>query len=209
MKNKEKIKKTKTTNRIIEYGILALFVGLLFTTNLKAEVFGFVQRSFLKVGLFNTNALNDDNLTTEDTSKSYESLHLILEDQNGRTVKISDLKNKVVFINFWATWCPPCIAEMPNINKLYESYQNDDEVVFLMISLDENFNKAKKFLDNKDFKFDIYHPKSSLPKELESRGIPNTFVLGKNGKIEYSKMGMGNYNTPKFKNFLEDLKAES
>src|SRR5699024_9641525 len=209
MKNCKKMN-TKISGKIIKYSLLALFVGSLFTTDLKTDDFGFLQRGFLKIGLFNPDADDMDTAKKAQTTntQTYETYHLILEDQNGNTLKMSDLEGKVVFINFWATWCPPCIAEMPNINKLYQNYGNDDQVVFLMISLDRNFDKAKRFLHKKDFNFDIYYPKSNIPKAFESRGIPNTFVLAKDGSIAYSKMGMGNYNTTKFKNFLEDLKSK-
>lgn len=200
--------KTKKTKKWIEYGFLALFIGLLFTTDLKAEVFGFVQRGFLKLGFFQPDIMDDINPTDPKVAKPYEKHNLILKSQNGKTLNVAELRDKVVFINFWATWCPPCIAEMPNINKLYRAYQEDDEVVFLMISLDKNFSKAKQFLKRKEYDFDIYEPQNSLPREFQSRGIPNTFVLGKDGKIEFTHMGMGSYNTTKFKNFLEDLKAK-
>lgn len=133
---------------------------------------------------------------------------LNLKNQNGEITKLSDLEGKVVFINFWATWCPPCIAEMPNINKLYQQYQDDEQVVFLMISLDKKFDAAIKFLDQKAYDFDIQEPLTSIPKVFNTRGIPNTYVLGKDGEIEFRKMGMGNYNTQKFKDFLEELKAK-
>lgn len=134
--------------------------------------------------------------------------NLTLKNQHGEITKMSDLKGKVVFINFWATWCPPCIAEMPNINKLYQQYQDDDQVVFLMISLDKKFDTAIKFWEQKKYDFDIQEPQNAIPKVFNTKGIPNSYVLGKDGEIEFRKMGMGNYNTQKFKDFLEELKAK-
>lgn len=138
----------------------------------------------------------------------YKARNLVLKNQNGETINMNELEGKVVFINFWATWCPPCIAEMPNINKLYQQYEEDEDVVFLMISLDRQFGTAKKFLENKGFAFDIQEPQGKLPSDFKTRGIPITYVLGKDGEIEYTKVGMGNYNTNKFKALLETLKEK-
>lgn len=130
-----------------------------------------------------------------------------LKDHNGEDINIADLKGKVVFINFWATWCPPCVAEMPDINSLYQNYKDEDDVVFVMVSLDNSFDKAKDFLDRKEFDFTIYEPQSDIPKDFQSRGIPNTFVLDKEGEIAFSKMGMGQWDTRKFRKFLDDLRG--
>lgn len=183
----------------------------------------FIQQTLvLIVGLFFIHTMNANtgySTTNNPRILPYETLHqligepykgykLTLKDQTGKTIKMHKLEGKVVFINFWATWCPPCIAEMPNINKLYQEYEDDDEVVFLMVSLDKNFKKAVNFREKKEYSFDIHQTQSPTPRDLQTRGIPNTFVLGKTGEIEYKKIGMGNYNTTKFKDFLEELKAK-
>lgn len=138
----------------------------------------------------------------------YKARNLTLKNQKGELLDMADLEGKVVFINFWATWCPPCIAEMPNINKLYQTYKDDEDVVFLMISIDKNFDDAIAFLEKKGYDFDIQEPQGRLPRDFSTRGIPNTYVLGKDGEIAYRKMGMGNYNTQKFRDFLNDLKSK-
>lgn len=190
----------------VKYSFLVMFVALLFTKDLKAEAFGFDQRGFLEGGLFQANIAQVDQSVAEDPPYKGHPLKLI--SQSGKNIDMAELEGKVVFINFWATWCPPCIAEMPNINKLYQNYQNDQDVLFLMISLDDDFDKAKAFREKKGFDFNVFEPQSNLPKEFQSQGIPATFVLNKKGEISYTHMGMGSYNTKKFKTFLNDLKAE-
>ncbi len=189
--------KIHSTNRFLKHTALILLIGLLY-------------------GFGNTATASNSILTKPPKTffhqsvitPPYEAHELKLMDQNGNVINVAQLKGKVVFINFWATWCPPCIAEMPNINKLYQDYAQDKKVVFLMISLDRSFDKAKKFLQQKGFDFDIYRPLSNLPSEFQSRGIPNTFVLGKDGKIAFNHLGMGNYNTDKFRKLLDDLKSK-
>jgi len=198
----------KSKKKKLLYGLAVIAIGLLLATPLKAEAIGFVQRGFVTIGLFQSEREPVGDTRQTEAENPYAEHNLPLKDQHGNSLNIADLKGKVVFINFWATWCPPCVAEMPGINELYQDYADDGEVVFTMISLDRNFGKAKKFLKNKGFDFDIYEPQSALPKEFQSRGIPNTFVLDKNGKIVFSHMGMGSYNTTKFKKFLNDLKTK-
>ena len=132
---------------------------------------------------------------------------LALEDQEGNKLDLKDLQGKVVFINFWATWCPPCIVEMPDIDALYGSLKDDDEIVFLMISLDQDFDKAKQFLIKKDFGFNVYKVDGSIPSDFQTRGIPTTFVLGKDGKIAEKYMGSRSYNNDDFKALLKGLKG--
>src|SRR5690606_3035773 len=60
------------------------------------------------------------------------------KDKDGKTVSLKSLKGKVVFINFWATWCPPCIHEMPSINELKKTFKGNDNIVFLMVDVDNN-----------------------------------------------------------------------
>lgn len=157
-------------------------------------------------------APNDASETVISTPSSedppYNERHYKLRDRHGEEINMADMEDKVVFINFWATWCPPCIAEMPNINKLYQQYKEDESVVFLMISLDQDFEKAKAFVDKRDLDFNIYEPRSRMPNEFQTQGIPVTYVLDKAGEIAYKHVGMGNYNTQKFKDFLEELKAK-
>ncbi len=206
MQQNPKKSKSKKAKTYIEYGFLILFVALLFTTDLKAEVFGFVQRGFLKLGFFQPDIEQVDQVST--VSDEYEKHPLKLRDQDGNVLNVAQLEGKVVFINFWATWCPPCVAEMPSINALYQDYKTDKDVVFLMVSMDRSFAKAEQFLEDKKFDFAIQEPLSAVPQEFQARGIPNTLVLDTNGKIVFSHVGMGNYNTAEFKTFLNDLKKK-
>ena len=68
---------------------------------------------------------------TPDAQTSAEQLDFVLTDQNGKQVSLGDYRGKVIFLNFWATWCPPCQRELPHIQELYEKYRNSDEVAVL------------------------------------------------------------------------------
>lgn len=192
MKKKKSIKK-----EIIEWAIFLGILGFLFGTGLHTPVFGFIQGLILKTGIMQP--------SMEESSTELADYNFILIDKEGNRKPFADFKNKVVFVNLWATWCPPCIAEMPDINKLYTE-MNEKDIEFVMISLDDEFQKAKDFVQKKDFDFPIYQLASSLPNVYESSAIPTTYVISPEGKIVVSKSGMAKYNTKKFKRFLEELR---
>ncbi|MCC4229039.1 TlpA family protein disulfide reductase [Zunongwangia profunda] len=213
MNNKKKNNSTKKT--WIKYGIFAIVAITLYATGLHAEVIGFAQRGLLATGLMNpdvkeiaqvrgntTNNSKEETATTSDPIKADFSLKLI--DGKGNSKSLADFKGKVIFINFWATWCPPCIAEMPSINTLNE--EMGDEVVFVMLSLDQDFEKAKAFKKRKGYELPIYAPGGKLPKMYQSSAIPTTFVIDADGNLAMTHKGMADYSDPEFKKFLKSLK---
>ena len=192
MKKKKSIKK-----EIIEWAIFLGILGFLFGTGLHTPVFGFIQGLILKTGIIQP--------SIDESNEQPADYNFVLIDQEGNRKSFTDFKDKVVFVNFWATWCPPCIAEMPDIQGLYDEMKGKD-IEFVLISYDENFQKAKDFVKKKEFDFPIYQLASPLPGVYESSAIPTTYVISPEGKIVVSKSGMAKYNTDKFKGFLEKLK---
>ncbi|EJF11480.1 TlpA disulfide reductase family protein [Pontibacter sp. BAB1700] len=126
-------------------------------------------------------------------------------DLNGKTVNFESLKGKVIFLNIWATWCPPCIAEMPNIHSLYKK-MDPNKVAFVMLSVDEGgMEKVKKFVDKKKYTFPVYMPASQFPQEFYSTAIPTTFIISPEGKIVAKQEGMAEYDTEEVREFLLGL----
>lgn len=191
MKKKKSIKK-----EIIEWAIFLGIMGFLFGTGLNTPVFGFIQGLILKTGIMQPSLENDATTVADYNFK--------LTDASGAVISFEQFKGKPVFVNFWATWCPPCIAEMPDIEDLYNEMK-DSKTAFVMISLDDDFQKAKQFVAKKGFHLPIYHLASPLPKVYESSAIPTTYVISPDGNIVVTRSGMAKYNTKKFKQFLEQL----
>jgi thiol-disulfide isomerase/thioredoxin len=189
-------KKRSVKREIIEWAIFIGIIGFLFGTGLHTPVFGFIQGLILKTGIM------QPSLDLEDKVAADYNFSLI--DENGEKIPFTSFENKVVFVNFWATWCPPCVAEMPDIQNLYEEVDTNN-IAFVLISLDDSFQKAKDFVKRKEFDFPIYHLASPLPSVYESKAIPTTYVISPKGEIVVSKSGMAKYNTKKFKNFLLEL----
>lgn len=121
---------------------------------------------------------------------------------NTTNVNFKELEGKVVFINFWATWCPPCIAEMPSIKKLYEAYK--DEVVFLFVT-NEDWETVSKFYNKKEYNFPTYNSIGKTLQEFESSAIPATFIVSKEGKIVVDKKGPADWYSNTSKEIIESL----
>jgi len=123
-------------------------------------------------------------------------------DVNGNAVSLGSFDGKPVFLNFWATWCPPCIAEMPDIQELYNQYS--DRVAFLLIT-DEQPEKVKAFLERKAFDMPVYFHRSAIPPIFESQSIPTTFIISPEGKVVIRKTGAAKWNSSKMHELLDKM----
>lgn len=124
---------------------------------------------------------------------------------DGSPYNFREAKGKVVFLNFWATWCPPCRAELPAIQNLYEAYM--DRVEFVFVS-NEDAQVISQFLEQKAYTIPSYQPKSRQPKEFSVSSIPATFILNKKGAIVLHKIGPADWDANSFKEELDALIAE-
>lgn len=132
----------------------------------------------------------DEGKQSESTELS-DAIDFELKDQFGNVHKLSDYKGKTVFLNFWATWCPPCRAEMPDIQKLYEEYQKeeDPEVIILGVAgpnygQEKSENEVKKFLEDNGYTYPVLMDEGG--ELFEKYGIysfPTTFMITKEGKV--------------------------
>lgn len=197
MKTDFKVKKRD----LIEFAIVISIFAVIFLTNSQAEVFGRVQGVVLKTGLFNAGSLEED----EFLKASYD-FKLIDEDQ--QIIDAESLRGKTIFINIWATWCPPCVAEMPSIHALYQDFKGRNDVVFLMISEDKDFQTAKDWIKSKELDLPIYQLASTLPDVYETGFVPSTFVISPKEKIVVRKTGMANYDSKRFRKLLNRLSAQ-
>lgn len=126
----------------------------------------------------------------------------ILLDQNGQELDFSTLESKVVIVNFWATWCPPCLAEKPSFQELYQDYK--DKVEFLFVT-NESPEVVQKFIDKNNYTLPIYYAKSPAPAMLYSQTLPSSYVIDKEGKIVVKKFRAADWNSSKFRVTLDDL----
>ncbi|MEN2281049.1 TlpA disulfide reductase family protein [Algoriphagus sp. SE2] len=176
--------------------VMAAIVAFLYFTGLLPVVIGGIQSVLLSTGLIKPNI---ESLELKEKDFDYRGQFVDFE---GNIINLNDYKGKTLFINLWASWCGPCRAEMPHISELYKSVKSDPEVEFLMIGLDNDIEKSRKFLDGKSWSFPTAHASYGLNRSLQSGSIPTTLVVNPEGKIVFYQEGMSNFNTPEFKEFL-------
>lgn len=108
------------------------------------------------------------------------------KDIAGKAVKLSDLKGKVVLLDFWATWCPPCRVEIPNLLGIFRQFKNKD-FILISVSLDRDLQAARKFVKDKEMDW-VHIINMEAGREIATlyqvEYIPSTFVIGRKGKIE-------------------------
>ncbi|TBW26395.1 TlpA disulfide reductase family protein [Gramella sp. KN1008] len=205
-------KQNSTKKSLIQYAIFGLIAIILYATGLHTEVIGFAQRGLLETGLMNPDIEQEDrvasleggNESLKEVSKNPDaSYDLNLKDENGNLISLSQFEGKVIFMNFWATWCPPCVAEMPAINKLHNDL--GDEVVFVMLSMDNDFEKAISYKNRKEYGLPVYTQVGPMPQIYHSSALPTTFVIDTKGKLVLTHKGMADYDTKEFRNFLKSL----
>ncbi|MFA8451300.1 MAG: TlpA family protein disulfide reductase [Bacteroidales bacterium] len=138
---------------------------------------------------------------SKDTPLSYEALNWEITNYKGEKITLSDLKGKYVFLNFWATWCPPCVGEMPSIQKLYNDYGN--QVEFILLS-NENKNTVSKFMDRKGYNLPTYTSYQNTPQDLNSTSIPITFIISPEGAIILKHKGAANWNDKSVRDLLDN-----
>jgi peroxiredoxin len=107
-----------------------------------------------------------------------------VSDLHGNLYKLSDLKGKIVVLNFWFMACVPCIEEMPELNKLTEKYSNNTDIVFLAITYDSE-EKVKSFLSNHDFNYPVAVGQKTLTEQYGIAMYPTNIILDKNGQVAF------------------------
>jgi len=129
-----------------------------------------------------------DTGTPPDASTPFD---FTLQDMSGKTVKLSDYKGKVVVLEFWATWCPPCRESVPGLEKLHKAYKEKGLVV-LAVSMDEGgWDEVKSFIAQQGITYRVLKGTDDISKQYRVRSIPMTLLLNKEGKIAKRYLGGG------------------
>ncbi|HVZ97860.1 MAG TPA: TlpA disulfide reductase family protein [Chitinophagaceae bacterium] len=178
---------------------LLLFLSILiFNPDAKALLIkGFMKMGFMKPGIPAANSHNTVALAPD----------AVFVNAAGQPLHLSEQRGKVVFLNFWATWCPPCIAEMGPVNNLYEHFKNDSNVVFILADADNNFSKSLPFMNHHQYNLPVFAAPSAGD-DLFNGTLPATTVINKKGQIVFHEEGAANYDTREFIDFINKLIAE-
>jgi len=182
------IKKIKASNIIFFAAILLLIIP---QTRQPIQI-------FIHKGL----ALFSPSIENENSRKTLTNYNWQLIDVNGKSYDFKQAENKIVLVNLWATWCPPCIAEMPSLQKLYDDYNQKIEFLFVT---NEKSEAVKQFLDKNNYNFNVLMPKSEYPKVFNMKSIPRTYLIDQNGNIIIDKSGAANWNSEKVRKQIDKL----
>ena len=194
----------KNRGEIIFLSAFALVMG----TDLRLPVVSTLQRGLLASGLWRATPPASPatgppvQLASRRADDYPHPLPLLTLD--GRPANLRQFRGKAVLVNLWASWCPPCLAEMPGLQALYQK-TDTSKVAFVLISLDVNPNKAKALLKRKGYTMPVYFPAAPLPAPFDSPSIPSTVILTPSGRLADRHDGMADYDTPEFKAALEKL----
>jgi cytochrome c biogenesis protein CcmG/thiol:disulfide interchange protein DsbE len=127
---------------------------------------------------------------------------------NGKPARLSELRGKVVVLNFWATWCPPCVEEMPALSRLHQQLISSGGMV-LGISVDDDEAKYQKFLQDHQITFPNYRdPTKNIPASYGSFMFPETYIIDRDGKIARKIIGPQVWDSPEMIAYLKRLVAQ-
>ncbi|WAC13450.1 TlpA family protein disulfide reductase [Dyadobacter pollutisoli] len=163
------------------------------------QVKGWTIQSLMKIGLFQPRIDKMQEIQSETLP------NMSFKNKDGKTVDLASLKGKVVFINFWATWCAPCIAEMPSINALQDRFGDNDDIVFLMVDVDGNDEKSAKFMKEHQFDLNVFKAASAIAPVFMQGTIPTTVILDRKGKMVFRQEGAADYNSRELVDLLVGL----
>ncbi len=127
-------------------------------------------------------------------------------DLDGGEFPLGETQGKTLFLNFWATWCPPCVAEMPSIQRLYDELK-DEGVAFVLVS-DQRPATVRRFAQARGFTLPFYTSESDPPEVFRTRGIPATFIASPDGSIVVRHVGAGRWDDEKVVEFIRGLAAD-
>jgi len=197
IKLKDRIKKyfkNKSRWKIAGDLIFYIFIILLIIPATRKPI----STSLIRLTMLKPRVENNENLPSiTELDKDF-----LIEDLGDNTYKLENFENEVILLNFWATWCPPCRAEMPALQKLYNEY--GDKIAMILVTSEEE-KVVLNYLNEFNYNLPVYFQRSTLPPSFQVRSIPTTFLIDKNGNIITEKKGAANWNSGSFKSQLDQL----
>ena len=133
---------------------------------------------------------------------------------DGRMISLSDHKGKVVLVNIWATWCSPCVDEMPSMEKLYQEFK-DDNLEILAVSIDAlGAEVVGPFMQKYNLTFPaLLDPEGTIRQSYQVTGVPESFIIDQQGVLAKKIIGAADWSSPGvlsfFRNLLQNASAKN
>ncbi len=186
--------KKKSTFGIVTDILFVVLVALLVNPGTRTEV----SSLFIKLTSLPPSTLDVD----EQYSINNETKNWVLYDMQGKEFTFAELNEKPVFLNLWASWCPPCIAELPGIQELHQAY--GDKISFILLS-NESHTIIKDFVEKKGYQDLNFYYSPNIPSDFATQSIPATFVISTESIVVVNKKGAARWNSSKMNNLLDGL----
>jgi len=157
-------------------------------------------RNFVKEQITNSASLKK---VENEVTFTPEEMNLQLKGVNVPDANLADFKDKVVFLNFWGTWCAPCRAEWPTIEALYKS--KNQKVKFVLIAMQDKEEAVKKFLEENKYTAPVYIAQSPLTPKMLPDVFPTTYVIGRNLQILKKEDSTLDWNSADSQAFIDSV----
>jgi len=179
--------------------IFIFFIAIVFfSTDAKTILI----KGLMLTGLFNAEA---SAITEKPNLNRSLARDMIFRSEDGQLINLSENTGKVYFINFWATWCPPCRAEMPSINRLSSKIKNKDKIEFIMVDVDNKMQASVKYMKKHLYNLKVYTSESPMQEQIFNGTLPTTAIISPDGTIVFHHIGMADYDNKEMINFLNTL----
>ena len=135
--------------------------------------------------VFTTSLRPPDNGANAITSLSSVSKLDVIE-RNGTKIDLSKLRGKIVVIHFWATWCPPCVEELPELNEFWAKFKSNPDIALYSVSVDDSWQTIDDFRKKTPFDLPLYRdPSAKTAHKFGTAKFPETYIANRNGRILY------------------------
>jgi len=171
-----------------------VLIGLLLVLVVNPDAKSWILRQFVRTGIFNASIKKEP----AKGAGLQPAADFMLTSVSGEKLPLSSLRGKIVFINFWASWCPPCRAEMPSLHNLYQRFRDDDRIVFLFVSEDDQLNTSAAYLQKNNWALPLYSRSGPVAPAIFSGTLPTTVILDKEGRVIYEHQGLAGYDSERF-----------
>jgi peroxiredoxin len=147
----------------------------------------------------------DDAATDAAYTGKTAPLHFTLKDMNGVEVKLNSFKGKVILLNFWATWCPPCVDEVPSLEDLARRLKGSD-MRMLAVSVDDDWDKIRRYFAKGSDIGVVLDTSHDVPKKFGTEKFPETFLIDAAGRVRYYFINKRDWSRPEAVACLESLR---